>query len=176
MRLKKTHWVVVLLLALWAVEAVNFLLHHSLDAWGIVPRTLAGLRGIVCAPFLHASVEHLAVNSVPLLVLGWLITISERADFRRITVFVGLASGALVWLFGRGGAAHLGASGLITGYLGFLLARGALARSLQSVMIALITVLLYGGLVYGLLPRNDAVSWEAHLFGFLVGIAAATRR
>ncbi len=165
-----------LLGAMWVVEGLNLLLGHSLNALGITPRTWLGIAGIPLAPFLHGGVGHLAVNSFPFLILAWLVTLGEPRRFVRVTVTIILCGGALVWLFGRGGAAHVGASGLVFGYFGYVMTRGFTAWSFQSTLAALTSILLYGGLVYSLLPGNPLVSWESHLSGALAGVAAAWPR
>lgn len=162
-----------LLAAMWIVEGVNLLVGHALNGLGITPRTLIGIVGIPLAPFLHGGVGHLAVNSFPFLVLAWLVTLNEPRRFVQITVSIVLGGGTLVWLFGRGGAVHVGASGLVLGYFGYVMTRGFTIRSFQSTLAALTCIFLYGGLVYSLLPGNPLVSWESHLFGAIAGVATA---
>lgn len=157
---------------LWAVEAVNLTTGHTLNTWGILPRTLTGLRGIPLSPFLHANLSHLLVNTLPFLVLGGLVCLQGRRQFLGVSLFIIVTGGAAVWLFGRM-AYHIGASGLIFGYFGYLVARGWYERSIRSILIALVTLFLYGGLVWGVLPTNTYISWEGHLFGLLAGIVAA---
>ena len=157
---------------LWAVEAANLLTGHHLNTWGIAPRTLTGLRGIAFSPFLHANLSHLLVNTLPFLVLGGLVAVRGRRAFLGASFVIILCGGAAVWLVGRMGY-HIGASGLIFGYFGYLVARAWYERSLGSILIALVTLFFYGGLVWGVLPTNAYISWEGHLFGLLAGILAA---
>lgn len=157
---------------LWAVEAVNLTTGHTLNTWGILPRTLTGLRGIPLSPFLHANLSHLLVNTLPFLVLGGLVCLQGRRQFLGVSLFVIVCGGIALWLFGRS-AYHIGASGLVFGYFGYLVARGWYERSLSSILIALATLFFYGGLVWGVLPTNTYISWEGHLFGLLAGIVAA---
>lgn len=164
--------VVCFVILLWVVEGVNFFLGHRLCGWGILPRTIAGLTGIPLAPFLHAGVMHLLLNTAPLLVLGTLIILHGKALFFKTTVLIILAGGAALWLIGRP-SYHVGASGLIFGYFGFLVSRGIIKKSLSSIAISLLTVFSYGGLLWGLLPASSHVSWEGHLCGFVAGIVAA---
>lgn len=161
-----------MLAVLWLVELANDLEGRSWSAWGILPRTFVGLRGIPCAPFLHAGAEHLALNSLPLIVLGYLELLRGRRAFLRVTLFLVLMSGALVWLFGRS-AYHLGASGLVLGYFGHLVAAALHERSVSAVLVACITLLTYGGLLLSVLPGEASVSWESHLAGLVAGVAAA---
>ncbi|MYB76226.1 MAG: rhomboid family intramembrane serine protease [Chloroflexi bacterium] len=157
---------------LWAVEAVNLITEHTLSTWGILPRTLTGLRGIPLSPFLHANLSHLLVNTLPFLVLGGLVCLQGKRAFLGVSLFIVLTGGAAVWLFGRM-AYHIGASGLIFGFFGYLVARGWYERSLGSILIALVTLFFYGSLVWGVLPTTSYISWEGHLFGLLAGIVAA---
>jgi membrane associated rhomboid family serine protease len=156
---------------LWAVEVLNLLTGNSLTLYGIHPRTLAGLWGVLFAPFLHASVPHLLMNTVPLLVLGLLVMRRGLSDFLEVSLVVVIGGGAGVWIFASSGN-HVGASGLIFGYFGYLLARAWYQRDLLSILVALLVVFLYGGMLWGILPLRAHVSWEGHLFGLLAGVGA----
>ena len=155
--------------AIWIVEIVNFFLGHSLSSWGILPRTVGGLIGIPLAPFLHAGLWHAVSNTMPLLILGALTLIGGKSRFWPQTVGIVLLSGVLVWLFARG-AIHVGASGLVFGYFGALLARAYFERSLVAIAIAGVTMILYGGILWGLLPLRSYISFEGHLFGLIAGV------
>lgn len=158
----------------WGLEAVDqFLVARSLDAYGIRPRDLDGLWGILCAPLLHGGFGHLAANTVPFLVLGWFVLAGRKGDFILVNVIVVVLGGAGVWLVAPANSVHIGASGLIFGYLGFLLSRGFFERSLGSILVAVVVGLLYGGLIFGVLPGEPGVSWQGHLFGFVGGAIAA---
>ncbi len=160
---------------LWLLEAADLLVFGgALDRNGIRPRTEVGLRGIFFAPLLHAGFGHLLANSIPLLVLGWLVIVRGLRDFLWATVVVTILGGLGVWLFGQPATVHLGASGLIFGYLGYLILRGFWERSVVAVMVALIAGVLYGSALWGVLPGRANVSWEGHLFGFVGGAGAAT--
>ncbi len=162
--------VLVLLGVIWAVEIVNLLTGHALVSWGILPRSLSGLIGIALAPLIHAGLWHTLSNTVPLAILGALTLASGRKRFWQITIAIALLSGALVWLFARE-AYHVGASSLVFGYFGAILARAFSERSLSSMAIAFATLVIYGGLLWGLLPLRSHISFEGHLFGFVAGIA-----
>lgn len=158
----------------WGLEAVDqFVVKRSLDQYGIRPRDLDGLWGILCAPLLHGGFGHLAANTVPFLVLGWFVLAGRKGDFFLVSVIVIVLGGAGVWLAAPANSVHIGASGLIFGYLGFLLSRGLFERSLGSILVAVIVGLLYGGLIFGVLPGEPGVSWQGHLFGFVGGAIAA---
>ncbi len=166
-------WILAGLAVMWGVEAVNFFTGHNISRTaGITPRTVSGLWGIFLSPFMHFSVFHLLMNSLPFAVLGGLICLQGRRLFIEVTLIVILVSGLGVWLFARP-AVHAGASGLIFGYFGFLLASGWYAKDVQSVVIALAVLVYYGGMVFGILPLRAYVSWESHLFGFLAGAFTA---
>ena len=130
---------------LWLLEAIDLLIFRGrLDALGIRPRTVAGLRGIVFAPFLHAGFGHLAANTIPFIVLGWLVMLRSTTDFFVVAVVSAVVSGLGVWLFGGARSVHVGLSGVIFGFLGYLLARGIYERRLGSIVLALIALVLYG--------------------------------
>ena len=162
--------VLVLVGVIWAVEIVNLLTGHVLVSWGILPRSLSGLMGIALAPLIHGGLWHTLSNTVPLALLGTLTLASGRKRFWQTTIAIALLSGALVWLFARE-AYHVGASSLVFGYFGAILARAFTERSLSSMAIAFATLVIYGGLLWGLLPLRNHISFEGHLFGFVAGIA-----
>jgi membrane associated rhomboid family serine protease len=159
---------------LWVLELVDsLLLRGALNRYGIRPRQVNGLRGILLAPFLHGNLQHLAANTVPLLVLGWFVMLDGINTFAIVTVAVWLISGAGVWLFGMPRTNHIGASGLVFGYLGFLLFWAYFERSLMAIALAIIAGLLYGSMIWGVLPLRRGQSWQGHLFGFVGGGLAA---
>ncbi|MCP4115079.1 MAG: rhomboid family intramembrane serine protease [Desulfobacteraceae bacterium] len=162
-------WFVLLL---WAVAGVDLLLGHSLLRYGILPRSVSGLPGIIFAPFLHGGFRHLMVNTPPLLVLGGLVLLHGQRVFFRTTIIITVLGGTGVWLMGRP-SIHVGASSLIFGYFGYLVFRGMVKRSLASIAVSLVTVAAYGGILWGLIPHSAGVSWEGHLCGFLAGIFCA---
>jgi membrane associated rhomboid family serine protease len=157
----------------WIVEILDrYFFRDQLDVFGIIPRNLVGLRGILFAPFLHGGFPHLIANTVPFLVLGWLVMLQETSDFFIVTALTMLVGGVGVWLFGAPGF-HIGASILIFGYLGFLLFRGYFQRNIPSILLSIVVGVLYGGAIWGVLPGQPGVSWQGHLFGFLGGVLAA---
>lgn len=161
--------IIALVCAIWIVEALNLLLGRDLVAFGILPRSLSGLIGIPLAPLIHGGVWHAVSNTAPLLILGALLVTGSKAGFWPMTIGIALLSGFLVWVFARQ-AYHVGASGLVFGYFGALLARALIERSLISITIGALTVFLYGGLIWGVLPMRSYISFEAHLFGLLAGV------
>lgn len=175
---KTQMWILGGLVALmWSIEILDQFvfrvgLRETLDVYGIIPRHVIGLRGILFAPFLHGSFAHLIGNTVPFLVLGWLIMLRETSDFLWVSLIAGLVSGLGTWIFGSPGI-HIGASGVIFGYLGYLLLRGYFERSMLAIAMSLFVGVLYGSLIWGVLPTRIGISWEGHLFGFIGGILAA---
>ena len=135
------------------------------------PRSLNGLVGVAGMAFVHASLEHLAVNTVPLAGLAAIIALRSGVQLALATVAISLIGGMLLWCFGRSGM-HVGASGLVFGYLGFVLVRGISERRLSSFLLAILAGALYGGLLRGLLPIGLEVSYEAHIAGFAAGCLA----
>lgn len=162
---------------MWALELFDQLLPRpGLDAYGIIPRTELGLRGIVCAPFLHRGFAHLAANTVPLVVFATLLLARGRRELLRVTGWSMLIGGLGVWLIGAPHTLHLGASGLVFGYLGYLLAAGWLERRLIWILLSVVIMALYGGVLRGALPGVPGMSWEGHLCGLLAGFCAAWAR
>lgn len=158
---------------LWLVEIVDAVLPASLDVYGIRPRSQGGLEGIAAAPLLHGGFGHLMGNTVPLLVLGFFLALSGLRTFVLVTGVVWLTSGVGTWLVGQPGTIHLGASGLVFGWLVHLGVRGFVTRDLGQIVLGVIMLVAYGGILVGVLPGVAGVSWEGHLFGALGGALAA---
>jgi membrane associated rhomboid family serine protease len=159
---------------MWFLEIADIALDGRLNYLGIIPRTGIGFRGIFFAPFLHQNFRHLISNSIPFLVMGWFVMLRGIPEFFKVSAIVLLCSGIGVWMFGAPGL-HIGASGVIFGYFGFLVSRAFFDRSVLSFSLALAVGLLYGSLIWGVLPTQYGISWEGHLFGFLGGIYAASQ-
>ncbi|MBD2579032.1 rhomboid family intramembrane serine protease [Oscillatoria sp. FACHB-1406] len=157
----------------WVVEICDRVIFGgSLDRYGIQPHTLIGLRGILFAPFLHGNFAHLIANTIPFLILGWLVMLQETSDFWLVTAVTMLIGGLGTWFFG-GSAIHIGASSLIYGYLGFLLLRGYFERNFVSIFLSVVVFFFYRSIIWGVLPSDPRISWQGHLFGFIGGILAA---
>lgn len=170
---RRIGWLVALIAAIWLVQGLNLISGYALNGWlGLDPRDLTGLIGIPAMPFLHGSVSHAVSNTVPLIVLGSLLSVVTRGQVMPVNLVIVLLGGALVWLLARD-AIHVGASGLLFGWFGFLLTRGVLDRSLLASGIAMFVAVFYGAMIWGVLPRDPSVSWESHLLGAIAGIAAA---
>lgn len=161
--------------AFWVTFVVNTMLGGALNQFGIVPRTTEGLWGILFAPFLHGNLNHLVANTIPFLALGWMVMLRDAKHFLPVTFFSMLGAGLMAWTLGAPGSVHIGASGVVFGYLGFLLLAGVYTRSFWSIVLSLVTAGLWGGLVLGIAPGQAGISWQAHLGGFMGGILAARR-
>ena len=159
--------------AQWTSEAADVVLDHRLDVYGVRPHVLVGLRGIVFAPFLHGGFGHLIGNTLPFAVLGGLVALGGLRQFLSVTLIVGVVSGLGMWIFGSSDEVHIGASGLVLGYLAYLLVRGVFARNIRQILLGIVVAFFYGGLLWGVLPTGRGISWEGHLFGVVGGIAAA---
>ena len=165
----------VLITIIWMLEIVDqLLLQHRLNRLGIVPRTQIGLRGILFAPVLHGTWNHLIANTLPFAVLGWFTLLHGVTEFTIATAVIWLVSGLGIWLFAAPNTIHIGASGIIFGYFGFLLSRSYFEQELLSAAVSVVVALLYGPLIWGVLPsRRRGISWQGHLFGFAGGILTA---
>lgn len=151
------------------LDAVAF----NLDQYGIEPRDLEGLSGVVFAPFLHAGFGHLIGNTIPFLFLGALIAVGGLARVALVTIIIALVGGLGTWLVAPEGSIHIGASGIVFGYATYLLTRGLFSRSTWHLGVGLIVLLVYGTtLLFGLVP-TPGVSWQGHFFGGVGGIIAA---
>jgi membrane associated rhomboid family serine protease len=149
---------------------VRRMLGTSSQRLAIVPRTTGGLVGLASGPFLHANLAHLIANLPPFVVLGALVLRKGSARFLETAGLVALGSGVLVWLFARKGA-HMGASGVIFGFFGYLVALAYFTRTTSDIVVAGVVLVAYGGILAGLKPARRGTSWEGHLFGLLVGVA-----
>ena len=165
--------ILALTVSCWLVLGLDDLvLQGKLVRCGILPRHLSGLTGIIWAPFIHGSVRHLAANTLPLLVMGAVICACGRSEFIFVTV-VGIAfGGSLTWLVGRS-AYHIGASGLIFCYFGYLSSLAWFRRSFGTLCLSVVCVLAYGGILRGLMPASAGVSWESHIAGLITGVVIA---
>jgi membrane associated rhomboid family serine protease len=158
---------------LFLVKAVEVVFRLPLQQFGILPRTEAGLPGILFSPLLHANLGHLVANAVPLFVLLVLLLSNREYHPYRTLALIWGASGVGTWLIGRGQSVHIGASSIVFGLAAFLIVAGFRVRSWRSAAVAIIVFLLYGGIFYGVLPRAGPVSWEGHLCGAVAGVLVA---
>lgn len=158
---------------MWLIFAVEFVVPGQMLVHGVVPRTSDGIAGIVVAPLFHLSFDHLVANTVPLLVLGAFILLDGLNEFILVTMLCTLISGGGTWLFGAPHTYHIGASGVVFGYFGFLVFRSIYNRRLLHFAITLVVGVLYGWSMWMSLLPQQGVSWSGHFFGLLGGLAAA---
>jgi membrane associated rhomboid family serine protease len=159
---------------LGVIELLNILFGYALNPFGgLYPREVFGLVGIVASPFLHGSLSHLLSNIFPFMVLGGLIIMNGVSHFVKVSLYIMVATGSLVWVLGPSATIIVGASGVIFGYLGYLLANGYIYKTPTDILIALAVLFMYGGMIVGVFPGAPGVSWEAHLAGFISGLGTA---
>ncbi len=164
--------------AMWFVRLLDMLVpgYGSAAGHGVVPRTWNGLEGIPVAPFIHADLEHLIANTLPLLILGGLVLLRGVREFLFVVLTSALVAGLGTWLFGTGNSQHIGASGVVFGLFGYLLFRTAFDRRWSSALITVLVAVGYGmSMAWSLVPE-DGISWSAHFFGFVGGFLAARWR
>ncbi|SDI26365.1 Rhomboid family protein [Sinosporangium album] len=164
---------VLIVAAMWAVEIADYLLPGDLDRFGIRSWDPDGLPGILFAPFLHAGFGHLMANSLPLLVLGFLAALRGVGRFVGASAIIVLVSGIGVWLTTPPFYITVGASGLVFGYFGFVVARGLFDRRAFDIVVGIVVAAVYYSLLWGVLPSEQGISWQGHLFGLIGGVIAA---
>jgi membrane associated rhomboid family serine protease len=164
---------VVFVVVLWVIEFVDAAMGNDLDQYGVQPREDEGLLGILFAPLLHGGWDHLAANTVPALVLAFLVLVSGIARGLLVTAIIWLVGGIGVWLVAPSNTVHLGASVLIFGWLVYLMVRGIFTRRAGEIILGMVLFFMYGGLLLGVLPGQPGISWQGHLFGAIGGALAA---
>lgn len=176
--------IVTFVALLWVIELFDSLSDHRLDDNGIRPLESDGLLGILFAPLLHSNWQHLIANTGPALILGFLMTLAGLSRFIFATVIIWILGGFGTWLIGNVGAHcpyvgascetnHIGASGLIFGWLTFLIVFGFFIRSAWQIVVGVIVFFIYGSVLLGVLPGTFGVSWQGHLCGAIAGVLAA---
>jgi membrane associated rhomboid family serine protease len=158
---------------MWVLELIDQMTRNSLDRFGIQPRDVDGLGDILLAPWLHFGWGHLISNSIPFLVLGILIYLSGVGRWLVTVLVTAVVSGITVWLISPPNSLTLGASGIVFGFLTYLLVRGFFTRKLSQIVIAVVVMLLYGGVLWGIFPTSAGVSWQGHLGGAVGGVLSA---
>ena len=170
---KNLQFAMVMVSVPWLVYLINSVVPVDLRLYGLRPRHVDGLWGIICAPLLHVNYSHLIANSGALLIL----LIAALAYSRKLTftaiLIIAVLGGGLVWIFGKENTIHIGASGIIFGLIGFLIFMGLFRREWRALAVSLAIFFLYGGAILSLLYDIPGISWEGHAFGFLSGVLAA---
>ncbi len=158
---------------LWVIEIIDALDDYRLNRFGIRPRELSGLWGVLAAPFLHADYAHMASNTLPVILIGWVVMLSGLRTWAIVSGIIIVLGGLLTWLVGPSHTVIIGVSGLVFGWLGYLLARALFSRRLKWILVAIAVLFFFGTLLFGLFPTlNSDVSWQAHVCGFAAGVVA----
>lgn len=163
----------VFVVLLWLIKWVEITYDLPLYRFGILPRNVNGLPGIITAPFIHGDLKHLISNTSPVLVLSMGVFYFYKEKAWPVIALISIFSGLLIWLFARGGTYHIGASGLIYGFAFFLFFSGIIKKIRSFMAIPLLIIMFYGSMLWGILPGEEGISWEAHLFGALTGSIVA---
>lgn len=168
-------WPLLWVMGMWLVFFIDTNYTMVWTQWGIQPRSIKGLVGILASPFLHGDFEHLFSNSVPFIVAGGFIYYFFPQIRKSIMLRIYVIAGFLVWLIADQPSNHIGASGMVYGMIAFLITHGVINKNKNMLGVTLILVFLYGGLIYGIFPDygffiGKNISWEGHLFGMLTGI------
>tara|TARA_R110002050_G_scaffold18755_7_gene54452 strand:- start:11936 stop:12667 length:732 start_codon:yes stop_codon:yes gene_type:complete len=159
----------VLVLTIWSVYLIEIRLGINFNKYGILPRSVSGLRGIILSPFIHGSAKHLYNNTIPLFVLTSSLIYFYRHIAIKILIFGVLVSGFLTWCIGRE-SYHIGASGLIYVLASFIFFKGVFTKHYRLVALSLVVVFIYGSMLWYIFPIKDEISWEGHLSGFVIGL------
>jgi membrane associated rhomboid family serine protease len=162
-----------IVLLMWALEVVDVALDNRLDQYGIVPRELEGLDGVIAAPFLHVGFGHLVANTLPFVAMGLVIALEGPLRLLGVTAITAVISGLGTWLIAPADTIHLGASGVVFGYATYLIARGLFNRRVMEIAIGAGVALLWGGALLAGLEPQQGISWQGHLFGAIGGVVAA---
>jgi membrane associated rhomboid family serine protease len=165
--------VIAMVAVMWVLEVVDVALDHRLDRYGIEPRDLDGLDGVLAAPFLHVGFGHLVANTIPFVVMGVVIAFEGPLRLIGVTAIVALMSGLGTWLIAPEHTIHLGASGVVFGYATYLIARGWFNRHGVEIAIGLAVAVVWGGALLAGLEPQRGISWQGHLFGAIGGVLAA---
>ncbi|MEH6630360.1 MAG: rhomboid family intramembrane serine protease [Halopseudomonas aestusnigri] len=160
--------VIIFVGLMWGIFFLNWAFSGSLNNYGLLPRSVYGLPGIITSPFLHADYSHIISNSIPILIMGSFVALEGKWRFWIVTGAIGLIGGGLVWLVGRY-SMHIGASGVVYGLFAYVLGRAWWQRNFASILLAVVVLVLYSGYIASLFIPRTGISFEGHLFGFLSG-------
>ena len=166
---RRLRWPIVFILIMWLVFFFSIIFHIDLGNWGVFPRHIEGLPGIFTSPFIHANIKHILSNTVPMMGMLTIMVMFYPRVAVKAFLMIYVLTGLSVWLFGRS-VYHIGASGVVYGLVAFVFWSGVFRRSLESIVLALIIVILYTPMFAGILPNQEGISWESHLLGAFVGV------
>jgi membrane associated rhomboid family serine protease len=166
--------ILIFLVIIWSIWLIdNIFLHRFSNSFGVHPRSVSGLMGIITSPFLHGDFNHILNNSLGFILFAFLILLRDIKSFFIVSIIAMLFSGLGIWLIGGYHTNHIGASGLIFGYFGYCFSIGFFEKKFTTVLFSALIIIGYGSLFFGILPINQGVSWEGHLFGLMGGIFSA---
>ncbi len=157
----------------WIIYIIEISLNIQLSQYGLRARDISQWFGVLTMPFLHGSLEHILSNTVSFIVLGSLLFYFYNNNAIQIFVWIYIFSGILTWIIARGSVVHIGASGMIYAFAGYIFTAGVISKNIRNMAISLIVVFLYGSMIWGIFPMKNNISWEGHLAGFVVGITIA---
>ena len=158
--------------SIWFIYWIEIKFSLNFTKFGVLPRSLSGLKGVIFSPFIHSNTNHLFNNSVPLFVLISFLIYFYRSVYLKVLIFGSFLSGLLTWIIARE-AYHIGASGVVYLVFSFVFFSGIIKKQFQLVAVSLIVIFLYGSMIWYVLPIKEGVSWEGHLSGFLIGLLFA---
>ncbi len=161
-----------IIISIWLIKIIEVSFDLSFVSYGVLPRTLSGIKGIIFYPFIHANFEHLISNSFPILILVTALFYFYPTSSAKVLALIYFFSGILLWVIGRE-SYHIGISGVVYGLVTFTFFSGVIRWDRRSIVLSLIVTFLYGGFTWGVLPLDEKVSWEGHLAGAFVGIICA---
>ena len=160
------------LLMMWLVKIIEMNFQINFVRYGVFPKTIDGLKGVLFSPFIHKDFTHLINNSYPIIILGGMLFAIYHKIATQLFIWLYFISGFLLWVIGRP-SFHIGASGLIYALASFLLVSGIIRKNPRLTAVSMLVIFLYGSMIWGLLPTKEPISWEGHLAGFIAGILVA---
>jgi membrane associated rhomboid family serine protease len=160
------------LLLMWLVKIIEVNFQINFVRYGVFPKTIDGLKGILFSPFIHKDFTHLINNSYPIVILGGMLFAIYRKIATQLFIWLYFIAGFWLWVIGRP-SFHIGASGLIYALASFLLVSGIIRKNPRLTAVSMLVIFLYGSMIWGLLPTNESISWEGHFAGFIAGILVA---
>ena len=160
------------LLMMWLVKIIEINFQINFVRYGVFPKTIDGLKGVLFSPFIHKDFTHLINNSYPIIILGGMLFAIYHKIATQLFIWLYFISGFLLWVIGRP-SFHIGASGLIYALASFLLVSGIIRKNPRLTAVSMLVIFLYGSMIWGLLPTKEPISWEGHLAGFIAGILVA---
>ena len=167
--LKTTKFPLIFILFIWAVKLIELSLETTIVEYGVLPRKLSGIKGIIFSPFIHKDIKHLLNNSIPILILGSSLCFFYKKNYKIIFPLLFIMSGVFLWCLGRMNL-HIGASGIVYALASFIFFSGIISKNKNLSALSLIVIFIYGSLFWGLFPTHQEISWEGHLSGFISGM------